>query len=378
MSGLEDKKRIREIPAEIFSDENKMFESPLITESSLILASVLSVVTVSSLLVSCLRCGGRARLVSLCQCWKCCDSSSLPALHTNPETTESVVFEPLPPQIVSLAHNDRADQITEGIEKSSIIFKDTIGHGWFGWIVSGTIKNTRILVKVLKEEASPEEIERFRGEHDDWCGVKHSNVTKVVGSCFTTFPMLSLLEWSPHLSAKTHLLTRQSSPDLDLSLQLCMDACAGLAALHGSARPVVVRDLAVRNCVLTQHNVLKIADYGLGRAAFPADYWPVMTESVPLRWTAAGQLEVQQHRSLPEFRGVSREDNLWALGIVIWELLTYCRQPYRGLSDKEVMQLLLDREDVRHHFRAEPQTGLKYKCVAQLALNNLELDQTKR
>ena len=361
-----------------------MFDSPIITESSVILACLLSVLTVTVLLISCLRCGGMTRLPgSLCRCWRCCGDSpaqsNLPARHSNLENTESVVFEPLPPQLLSLPHSDGADQRKEGIEKSSITFKDTIGHGWFGWVVSGNIKNTRILVKVLKEEASPEEIERFRGEHEAWQGVEHSNVMKVVGSCFTTFPMLSLLEWSPHLSAKTHLLARQGSPDLDLSLQLCMDFSAGLAALHGGGvRPVVVRDLAVRSCVLSHHNVLKIADYGLGRAAFPADYWPLITESVPLRWAAPGQLLLQQHRTVPEYRAASREDNLWSLGIILWELLTYCHQPYRGLSDKEVMQLLLNRENIRHHFRAEPQTGLKYKCVAQLALNNLDLDPAKR
>ena len=107
--------------------------------------------------------------------------------------------------------------------------------------------------------------------------------------------MLSLLEWSDHISAKTHLLSRQSNPNLDLSTQLCMDLCAGLAALHGSS--VVVRDLAIRNCVLTRHNVLKLADYGLGRAAFPADYWPVMADSVPLRWSSPAQLVLPPHRS---------------------------------------------------------------------------------
>ena len=149
-----------------------------------------------------------------------------------------------------------------------------------------------------------------------------------------------------------------------------------VSALHRSS--VVIRDLAIRNCVLTEHNVLKIAHYGLGRAAFPADYWPVMSESVPLRWTAPGQLLVQQHRTLPEYQGVTQEDNLWTLAIIMWELITYCHQPYQGLTDKQVMQLLLNRENVQDYFRPEPQTGLKYKCVAQLAINNLDLDQAKR
>ena len=288
------------------------------------------------------------------------------------------MFEPLPEQILSLSSSlGHGIEDTDGkVEKSNITFIDTIGHGWFGWIVSGNLKNTKILVKILKEEASPEEIERFRHEHNCWAGVTHQNVVRMVGSCFSSFPMMSLAEWSDQLSAKTHLLSRQCQPDLDLSLQLCMDACAGLAALHGQS--VLVRDLAVRNCVLSQHNVLKISDYGLGRAAFPADYWPVMADTVPLRWTSPSQLTVLPHRSLPEYQGVSLADNLWSLAILIWELMTYCRQPYQGLDDKQVLQLLLDRENVREHFKPDLQTSLKFKCLAQLAINNLDLDQTRR
>ena len=351
-----------------------MFESTSIAESSVIILSLATVLSVTALLLSCLRCSWS----SLPCLWWTREQPSLPALHTAVETTDSVVFEPLPEQVISVTAGGRHEiEETDGkIEKSSITFNDTIGHGWFGWIVSGNLKSAKVLVKVLKEEASPEQIERFRQEHDSWAGVSHSNVIRVVGSCFSSFPMLSLMEWSCHLSAKTLLLSRQSQPDLDLSLQLSMDACAGVAALHDKS--VVIKDLAVRNCVLTEHNVLKIADYGLGRAAFPADYWPVMTDSVPLRWTSPAQLALPPHRSLPEYLGVTREDNLWSLAVLLWELLTYCRQPYQGLNDKEVLQLLLDREDAREHFRADLQTSLKYKCVARLAINNLDLDQSKR
>ena len=93
-------------------------------------------------------------------------------------------------------------------------------------------------------------------------------------------------------------------------LQLSLDAAAGLSSLHTAN--IAVADLAARNCVLTDQAipylithwywsliatdavlqlVLKIGDYGLGRAAFPGDYWAVEgAGQVPLRWTAPRQV----------------------------------------------------------------------------------------
>ena len=263
------------------------------------------------------------------------------------------------------------------VSKTNVTFTDTIGHGWFGWVVSGNLKRYgKIIIKILKEESSPEYIDKFRREHESWETVKHENVVKIVGSCFNSFPMLSLMEWSDHICAKTYLKTLRDNPDLDLSLQLSMDLCSGLAALHHLN--VVVPDLAARNCVLNEYYVLKIGDYGLGRAMFPEDYWPIMTESVPLRWSSPDQLNLMQHRSIPSYNPCSMEDNLWGLGVVIWELLTCCQRPYQSLSDKSVLQLLLSRSDVSQYFTSEQKTGIKYKCVSLLACNNLSLHASQR
>ena len=56
-----------------------------------------------------------------------------------PDSGGSVVFEPLPEQILSLSSSlGHGIEDTDGkVEKSNITFIDTIGHGWFGWIVSG-------------------------------------------------------------------------------------------------------------------------------------------------------------------------------------------------------------------------------------------------
>ena len=211
--------------------------------------------------------------------------------------------------------------------KSNVTFTDTLGHGWFGWVVTGQLVNHgKIIVKRLREDATPEEIERFRGEHSAWASVSHDNVIKILGSCFNSFPMLSLMQWSDHISAKTYLLNLQhkQQSDINLSLQLSMDVCAGLAALHNNQ--VILQDLAVRNLVLDHNFVLKICDYGLGRAMFPSDYWPLLSDSVPLRWSSPRQFSLPEHRTIPSFNSPLLEDNLWSVGVVIWELLTCCRK----------------------------------------------------
>ena len=60
--------------------------------------------------------------------------------------------------------------------RSKIRFSETLGHGWFGWVVSGTVAGAtkvflflrkilkccrQAVVKILREEAKPEELDRF-------------------------------------------------------------------------------------------------------------------------------------------------------------------------------------------------------------------------
>ena len=301
-------------------------------------------------------------------------------------TVDSVVFEPLPDQVLSIVNQnvnldmefgDKELVIDKTVSRTDISFTESIGHGRFGWVMTGILKDYgRVVIKILKEESSPEAMEKFMRGHEAWQGVSHANVIKIIGSCFNTFPLLSLLEHSEHISAKTYLLSLQDQPDLDLSLQLAMDSCAGLAALH--TQRITVPDLSVRNCVLDNYFMLKIGNLGLGRSLYPGDYWPLMTDTVPLRWSSPGQFRRPTHWSVPSYSAPSLEDNLWALGVLIWELLTYCKQPYKEIQDKQVFEILLVGGDIATYFEAEHKSNLKYKCVSMLASHNLTLSESRR
>merc|ERR1719264_1524458 len=179
--------------------------------------------------------------------------------------------------------------------------------------------------------------------------------------------MLSILEAVEHCSVKTFLLQLNNEEVKDdLLLQLATDACSGLAALH--SKSLVVPDLAARNCLLTQQCLLKIGDYGLGRAAYPSDYWPLLRESVPLRWSAPRQLARQLHHSLPTYSRPKVEDNLWSLAILIWEIVNQCQQqPFGDLNNSGVVELLLSSRQLHSYFPALPGRGLRNRALLAIS-----------
>jgi len=290
----------------------------------------------------------------------------------------TVVFEPLP-QTLSCMTEDTERPAGEGVvSRSNLRFTDTLGHGWFGWVVCGNLANTgKVIVKILKEDSRPEDFDRFKEEHHTWASVSHPHVTNILGHCFNSFPMLSVMEWAEHFSAKTFLLQLEDhEATLDLLLQLSLDLCCGLAAIH--SKELAVPDLAARNCLLTEQFVLKVGDYGLGRAAYPADYWPLMRESVPLRWISPRQLSREDHHTLPKYHRAKLEDNLWSLPIVIWELVNKCKQPFTSLSNNDVIELLLRGEVGEHFTQPPPGTGLKGRAVLAVATLGLVRDPETR
>ena len=60
---------------------------------------------------------------------------------------------------------------------------------------------------------------------------------------------------------------------------------SGMKYLEG--RGVLHKDLAARNCVLTENNVVKIGDVAMGMGIFDSDYSEVRGRShEPVRWQA--------------------------------------------------------------------------------------------
>nr|XP_029709180.1 vascular endothelial growth factor receptor 1 isoform X13 [Aedes albopictus] len=106
-----------------------------------------------------------------------------------------------------------------------------------------------------------------------------------------------------------------------------MEYLASRRVLHG--------DLAARNILLCDDNVVKICDFGLARSMYKSDNYKKKGEApLPFKWLA---LECISDNVFGTYSDV------WAYGIVLWEFFSLARVPYPGMeANQELYNKLRD------------------------------------
>ncbi|KAF7640465.1 hypothetical protein Mgra_00000286 [Meloidogyne graminicola] len=218
------------------------------------------------------------------------------------------------------------------------------GIGSFGRVCEGFMRldrdiSVRVAVKYLKDNNAENRV-KFLKEAILMNNFDHPNIVKLVGVNIEQgehFLVLELMDGGDLLS-----FLRECRPKKGRSSRLCLrDLIAiavdiGRGCVHLETYKHVHRDLAARNCLISSktspQRVTKIADFGLARSLFVDDYYRVHGQDMlPLRWLSPEVITQGLFTS---------KSDVWAFGVLLWEIITLGEQPYTNRQNTEVLNLL--------------------------------------
>ncbi|XP_069370096.1 muscle, skeletal receptor tyrosine-protein kinase [Paralichthys olivaceus] len=247
--------------------------------------------------------------------------------------------------------------------RNNIQYVRDIGEGAFGRVFQARAPGllpmesfTMVAVKMLKEEASPDMQNDFQREAALMAEFDHPNIVRLLGVCAVGKPMCLMFEYMAHGDLNEFL--RRRSPTQSVHTLSCASlsgrsfstesdagqlACAELLFLskqiaagmaYLSERKFVHRDLATRNCLVREEMVVKIADFGLSRNIYSADYYKANeNDAIPIRWMPPESIFYNRYTT---------ESDVWAYGVVLWEIFSHGMQPYYGMGHEEVIYYVRD------------------------------------
>ncbi|VDM46386.1 unnamed protein product [Toxocara canis] len=243
-----------------------------------------------------------------------------------------------------------------------------------GVIGQGYAGPTTVAIKQLKTNADESERMEFIAEMNIMKQVgRHPNIVAMYGCCTEPNHQCMVMEYVPFGDLKHYLQNLRKQLDLAvLNIKTSMNCsrdppiCPSLpASLHSSfvsavedpspsaglyhldpaelqsfaiqvangmahieSLGIIHRDLAARNILVGRANLLKISDFGLSRHGV---YVKTSKGVIPLRWLS---IEAIQHNLY------STKSDVWAYGVVLWEICTLGGFPYPTVSDKDILKYL--------------------------------------
>jgi len=242
-----------------------------------------------------------------------------------------------------------------------------IGAGGMGEVyrAKDTGLDREVAIKVLPDALArdPERLARFKREAKVLASLNHPNIGHIYG----VEPQALVMELVEGATLRGPL-------PIETALNYARQIAEALEAAH--EKGIVHRDLKPANIMVTPAGVVKVVDFGLATAAEePSAGDPADSPTETLSPTRLGVIfGTAAYMSPEQARGgtVDKRADIWAFGVVLYELLTG-RRAFSGESATDILAAVL---------RAEPDwsalPAMTPPRIRKLLLRCLERDRKQR
>jgi eukaryotic-like serine/threonine-protein kinase len=267
------------------------------------------------------------------------------SLLESADITDSFLEEPALSFGLTVIGLERDSLVGSSIGRYKIL--ETLGHGGMGevFLAHDTRLVRRVALKLLPASITDdrERVRRFEQEARAASAISHPNVAHIYEIGESEGRHYISMEYVKGPTLR-HLL-REKSLSTDNALDIAIQVATALSAAHRAG--VIHRDIKPENVIIADDEYVKVLDFGLAKLMEHSQYKSgIESEFLSSLHTEPELFMGTSHYMSPEQvrrQAVDLRTDLWSLGVVIYEMLTFNR-PFPGESFSEVILAIVEHE----------------------------------
>ncbi|XP_014345050.1 cytoplasmic tyrosine-protein kinase BMX [Latimeria chalumnae] len=240
--------------------------------------------------------------------------------------------------------------------REDITLLKELGSGQFGLVQLGKWKGQYdVAIKMIKEGSMSED--EFIEEAQVMMKMKHPKLVQLYGVCTKMYPIYIVTEFMANGCLLDYLKAHKKNLTKSRLLVMCRDVCEAMVFLESQL--LIHRDVAARNCLVDKDLTVKVADFGMTRYVLDDQYTSSEGTRFPVKWSAPEVFHYCRYSS---------KSDVWAFGILMWEVFTLGKQPYELWDNSQVVQKVSQGYRLyRPHLASEVVYQIIYSCWHEAA-----------